>query len=282
MTKASEIRLDGRAAIVTGAAHGLGRAMAQALLRAGADVVFADIDVDASRAAVAETALQPGCGKAMALPCDISEQRQCERTTAEAVQLFGGLHILVNNAAKGPAHMEKASQSETGHFWEADATMWAAVIETNIVGSYFMARAVAPHMLRGGWGRIVNVSTSLSTMQRRGNSPYGVSKAAIEAETLIWAKDLAGTGVTCNSLLPGGAVDTAFVPLRDRRELAASGHALLEVDVMVAPILWLASPLSNGVTARRFIGKFWKSEMTVEEGAAAALEAPVLRLPDLP
>ena len=76
-------------------------------------------------------------------------------------------------------------------------------------------------MLRAGWGRIVNVTTSLPTMQRKQNSPYGVSKVAIEAETLIWAQDLAGTGVTVNSLIPGGAADTDFVHMASRKELAA-------------------------------------------------------------
>ena len=101
--------------------------------------------------------------------------------------------------------------------------MWREIIVTNVNGTFLMARSAAPHLVAAGWGRIVNITTSLPTMQRRANSPYGVSKAAIEAETLIWAKDLEGTGVTVNSLIPGGAADTDFVHMAARKELAAVG-----------------------------------------------------------
>ena len=208
---ASDIRLDGRVAIVTGAAAGLGRAMAQAMVRAGANVVFADINAGETGGAVAEVAFREGCGKAIGMPCDITRKEDCERTVAETLRLFGGLHILVNNAGKGPAHLEAAPGTKSLRFWEADPEVWRLIIETNVVGTFFMSRAAAPTLIASGWGRIVNVTTSLSTMQRRENSPYGVSKTAIEAETLIWAQDMAGTGVTVNSLIPGGAVNTDFV-----------------------------------------------------------------------
>jgi 3-oxoacyl-[acyl-carrier protein] reductase len=139
-----------------------------------------------------------------------------------------------------------------------------------------MARTAAPVLVKAGWGRIVNVTTSLPTMQRRQNSPYGVSKAAIEAETLIWSKDLDGTGVTVNSLIPGGAADTEFVHMASRKELAAIGRALLPPSVMVAPIVWLASPLSNGVTGARFVGKLWDESLPPNDAAAKAREPSVL------
>ena len=279
MTKSSDIRLDGRVAIVTGAAAGLGRAMAQALTRAGAHVVFADLDVGKAGQAVAECAFKPGCGRALAMTCDITSKSDCERTVAETTRLFGGLHILVNNAGKGPAHLEEQPTYTSMKFWETDRDRWAKVIETNVVGTYYLAHAAAPHLIRAGWGRIVNVTTSLSTMQRKQNSPYGVSKTAIEAETLIWAQDLEGTGVACHSLVPGGAANTAFVSALGRKNAEASGQTLLEPEVMIAPILWLASTLSDGLNGGRYVGKFWLPDMTIEEGAAAALEPPVLRTP---
>jgi len=279
MTTAADIRLDGRVAIVTGAANGLGRAMAQAMVRAGAHVVFADLDVGTAGRAVAEAAFKPGCGRALAMSCDITSKSDCERTVAETVRLFGGLHILVNNAGKGPANLEALPNFTSLKFWEADADMWAKVIETNVVGAYFMSRYAAPHLIRAGWGRIVNITTSLGTMQRKENSPYGVSKTAIEAETLIWAQDLEGTGVTCNSLIPGGAVNTNFVSANGKRKAAESGQGLLEPGVIVAPMLWLASTLSDGITGKRYVGKFWTPDMQIEDGVAAALEPPVLRKP---
>ena len=139
-----------------------------------------------------------------------------------------------------------------------------------------MARTAVPHMLKAGFGRIVNITTSLPTMQRRNNSPYGVTKAAIEAETLIWAQELAGTGVTVNSLIPGGAADTDFVHAASRKELTAMGRTLLPPSVMVPPILWLASRLSDGVTGARFVGKLWDDALPPDEAAQKAREASVL------
>jgi len=279
MTTSADIRLDGRVAIVTGAGNGLGRAMAQALVRAGANVVFADLDVGAAGAAVAQAAFKPGCGKALAMACDIARKSDCERVVAETARLFGALHIVVNNAGKGPAHLENLPNYKSMKFWETDADMWALVIETNVIGTYNMARAATPSLIGAGWGRLVNVTTSLATMQRRENSPYGVSKTAIEAETLIWAQDLEGTGVTCNSLIPGGAADTDFVSASGKRKAAETGQRLLEPEVMIAPMLWLASTHSDGVAGKRFVGKLWLPEMTLEDGARAALEPPVLRSP---
>ena len=137
-------------------------------------------------------------------------------------------------------------------------------------------------LLRSGWGRIVNVTTSLSTMQRRRNSPYGVSKAAIETETLIWAQDLEGTNVSCNSLIPGGAVETAFLSAAGKEEAKTNGRTLLQPEVMISPILWLCSNLSDGINGKRYVGTFWKPEMEIEAGVAAALEAPVLLTPSEP
>ena len=269
-----EIRLDGRVAIVTGAARGLGRALATALARAGARTVLADLDADALTAAAAALA---GEGAVRGIACDIADRASCERLVGETVAAVGAVHILVNNAGKGPAHVERAPETRSHLFWESDPLVWQQVIATNVNGTFLMARTAVPHMLAAGWGRIVNVTTSLGTMQRRANSPYGVSKTAIEAETLIWAQDLAGTGVTVNSLIPGGAADTEFVSDSSRRELLAAGRRFLAPAVMAAPILWLASTLSDGITGARFVGRLWDADRPPSEAAKAAREPPVLR-----
>ena len=149
--QACEIRLDGRVALVTGAAAGLGRAMAQALVRAGANVVFADINAGATGGAVAEVAFREGCGKAMGMPCDITRPDDCERTVAETMRLFGGLHILVNNAGKGPAHLEASRHTKSLRFWESDADIWRQVIDTNVIGTFNMSRAAAPSPCRAAF-----------------------------------------------------------------------------------------------------------------------------------
>ena len=273
---ATDIRLDGTVAIVTGAARGLGQAMATGLTRAGANVVFADVDVAALTVATGAMAGHPKCGTALGIRCDITSRADCERVMAQTVEKFGALHVLVNNAAKGQVHLERSRQTKSLKFWESDPEIWQDVIVTNVNGTFLMARSAVPHMLKGGFGRIVNVTTSLSTMQRRNNSPYGVTKAAIEAETLIWAQELNGTGVTVNSLIPGGAADTEFVHEASRKELAAMGRTLLPPSVMVPPVLWLASRLSDGVTGARFVGKLWDDALPPNDAAMKAREPSVL------
>jgi NAD(P)-dependent dehydrogenase (short-subunit alcohol dehydrogenase family) len=132
-----------------------------------------------------------------------------------------------------------------------------------------MSHSVAPHLIARGWGRIINISTSLDTMQRRHNSPYGVTKAALDAASLIWAADLENTGVTVNILLPGGMVDT------DGTRPSTPQRKTLHVDVMNEAMLWLASRQSDGHSGERYNASRWRADQP-----SAALEAPVLRKPE--
>src|SRR5436309_7537851 len=116
-----------------------------------------------------------------------------------------------------------------------------------------MTRAIAPRLIEQGWGRIVNIVTSFFTMMMDGFSPYGPSKAALEAATAIWSKDLAGSGVTVNALLPGGPANTRMIPQSE----VADRATLVQPEVMMAPIVWLMSARSDGITGRRIIVKEW-------------------------
>jgi len=138
------------------------------------------------------------------------------------------------------------------------------VIDTNVNGPFLMARAVVPSMLQAGSGRIINISMNHATMRRRGFSPYGPSKAALESETIIWAEDLAGTGVTVNALLPGGAALTGMIPPGVSEAVRAH---LLDPDIIVPPMLWLASNEADGVTGKRLVANRWR--MNLDETAAA-------------
>ena len=276
--KARDLRLEGRTAIVTGAARGIGKAIAHALARAGANVLYADIDGGATGFATRDIAGQPGCGRVLGVPCDITDPAACERTVSEAERLFGGLDILVNNAGKGPVHLEKSPRTKSLKFFEADPRAWADVIQTNVIGTFLMAHYAAPLLIKAGArGRIINVTTSLSTMQRKTNSPYGVSKVAIEAETLIWSKDLEGTGVTVNTVLPGGATDTDFVSAPTRTQMRETGRTILSPEIIVSPVLFLASDHAAHVTGRRFVGKDWDDSLPLQQAAEQAAEPPVLR-----
>jgi 3-oxoacyl-[acyl-carrier protein] reductase len=127
-----------------------------------------------------------------------------------------------------------------------------------------MARAVVPHMMKQRWGRIVNISMNHETMRRAGFSPYGPSKAALESETIIWAQDLAGSGVTVNALLPGGATDTGMVPGDIAPRLR---QQLLHPDIMIPPLLWLVSEGAGGVTGCRFAANLWDAALPPEQAA---------------
>ncbi len=124
-----------------------------------------------------------------------------------------------------------------------------------------------PHLIAQGWGRIINVTTSFVTMMLPGFTPYGPSKAAAEAHSVIMAKALEGTGVTVNVLVPGGAANTRMIS--DTKQFPDRA-ALVQPHKMVAPAVWIASNQSDGVTGRRFVAKKWNESLTPAEAALAA------------
>jgi NAD(P)-dependent dehydrogenase (short-subunit alcohol dehydrogenase family) len=257
--------LSGKTAIVTGAGRGIGRSMALAVARAGANVVItaarnrAEIDRVA-----AEAAKFPGAGAVRPLTADVASEEDAESVVGEALRAFGGVDILVNNAGRGMRFVSEKFFDEPTRFWETDAAVWRMIVDTNVNGPFLMARAVAPHMIAQHWGRIVNISISHETMRRRGFSPYGPSKAALESETIIWAQDLTGTGVTVNALLPGGATDTGMVP---QDFPAHMRERLLSPDIMAPPLLWLVSEAAGSVTGGRFDAKRWDAALPPREAA---------------
>ena len=133
-----------------------------------------------------------------------------------------------------------------------------------------MARYATPHMIAKGWGRIVNVTTRLTTMNRTGGSPYGASKAALEMASEIWMKDLDGTGVTVNILNPGAAGDTpGFATPEEKRVATASGRLhMMHPDQMRAPAVWLVSDATDGVCGMRFDAVSWDAARPAAEQAS--------------
>ncbi|TDI65081.1 MAG: SDR family oxidoreductase [Alphaproteobacteria bacterium] len=270
-----DINLSGRAIIVTGASRGMGREMADALLAAGASVAVLSPEADELEATAAELGAAHGRHRVIALVSDITDYHGCARGVAETVAAFGGLDGLVNHAGIGPLQVAPTvSESEHVPFWIADPARWARLIEVNMIGTYFMARAAAPVMIQRGWGRIVNVTTSLPNYGRGHWSPYGCSKAGVESETLIFAQDLEGTGVTCNAFFPGGAVRTKFVP-----QNMHSSPRLLDADIMRKPIVWLMSDHSGKHNGERFNARYWDAAADAGEAAAQAVTVPAYRAP---
>lgn len=263
--------LSGKTAIVTGGGRGLGRSMALGLARAGANVVITALRNRREMDQVAEEGAQiPGAGAIRAMLADVANEANCQRVVNETVREFGGVHILVNNAGRGMRFISEKFFDTPTKFWEADPAIWQMIVATNVNGPFLMSRAVAPYLMKQHWGRIINISINHETMRRPGFSPYGPSKAALESETIIWSQDLAGTGVTVNALLPGGATDTGMVPPDIPAHLR---EKLLHPDIMIPPLLWLASDATNEVTGCRFVANAWDASLPAEEAGKKSHDA---------
>jgi 3-oxoacyl-[acyl-carrier protein] reductase len=258
-----ETPLAGRVAIVTGGGRGLGRAMTLGLANAGAAVVATASREPAEIESLSAAAPQ---GRILPVIADVTREEDCARAVATALERFGRLDILVNNAGRGMKYVSEDFMTAPTRFWETTPDTWRLIIDTNVVGPFLMAREAAPTLRAAGWGRIVNISMNTETMRRRGFSPYGPSKAALESATIIWAQDLAGSGVTVNALLPGGAALTGMIPASYPDHLRAK---LLAPAIMVPPLRWLASAKSDGVTGRRFVATRWRED-SPEEAAEAS------------
>jgi NAD(P)-dependent dehydrogenase (short-subunit alcohol dehydrogenase family) len=260
--------LDGRTVLVTGAGMGIGRAFAQGLAEAGASLVLVDVAADA----LADTAeeLRTGGARVLASNTDISQPEAVRALEASARQEFGSVDILVNNAAIGPEKNSPRYLVDKPKFWTTPDDLWLAMLKVNVFGAQLMTRTFAPGMIERGWGRIVNITTSLDTMYRQGIGAYGPCKAALEALTRIMAQDLEGTGVTANVLVPGGPVNTRMVP----QESGFVPADLIQPEQMLSPLLWLCSDASDQVNALRIVAQKWRGDLPVDARLAAA-SAPV-------
>lgn len=260
-----------RVFIVTGGGRGIGRQFTRTLVAAGARVVItAARNPDQLDETIAEADALAGPGRVVGVMADAADPDSGERTLDTTLKAFGRVDGLVNNAGRGLNEIRiDPTKAEPPPFWEAPADKWTGVIDINVKGPYYMARAVTPHLVKAGWGRIVNISTSTQTMIRKAYSPYGPSKAALEAMTRIWAQDLAGTGVCVHALLPGGATDTSFVPEINGVKKGADGN-LLPADIMNDALLWLLSTDSDGFTGTRVIGRHWDAGLPARQAFAKA------------
>ena len=242
-------QLHERVAIVTGGGRGIGRAIALGYAQAGADVL---ISVARSPDQAAEVvALGDGLpGTVHAVQADVTDAGDVDRLVWRALDVRGRIDVLVNNAARGMRFVNERFMTEPRPFWEADPAAWSMVIETNIVGVFLMSRAVVPHMLAAGRGSIINITVNETTMTRRGFSPYGPSKAALEAMTRVWEAELEGSGVTINLLAPGGATATGMVP-----DGVPEGIELLDPQIIVPAALHLALTQASG---ERILATEWR------------------------
>jgi NAD(P)-dependent dehydrogenase (short-subunit alcohol dehydrogenase family) len=185
-----------RVAIVTGAAGGIGRAMTRALLAAGIGVAGVDRDREPLEALAASAREQGKGSELLTLQTDLSKDSAAEEITGATRDRFRRIDILVNNAGIGPGAIRPDSWQRPLKFWEITPDQWRRFVAVHTTAPLALTNAVVPEMMRRGWGRIVNVTTSLGTMLNAGSPTYGPSKAALEALSAIMSKDLDATGVT--------------------------------------------------------------------------------------
>lgn len=193
-------RLEGKVAIVTGAGNGIGRAIAECFATAGAALCCADIDEAAAQATSERIAAARG--RAFAERVDVSDPGSACAAVEAAAARFGGLHILVNNAAVFPP---KASIVELS---EAD---WDRALAVNIGGAFHMSRQAIPHLRKAGGGSIVHIASQMAGVGSAGDAAYCASKAALLGLAKAMALDHARDGIRVNTLSPGGVATRQLV-----------------------------------------------------------------------
>jgi NAD(P)-dependent dehydrogenase (short-subunit alcohol dehydrogenase family) len=255
-----------RVAIVTGAAGGIGRAMVRGLLAAGIRVAGVDRDREPLEMLATSAREQGNSAELLTIATDLTDDAAPDAITKATRGKFGHIDILVNNAGIGPGAIRPDSWQRPLKFWEITADQWRRFVAVHTTAPLALTTAVVPEMMRQSWGRIVNVTTSLGTMLNAGNPTYGPSKAALEALSAIMAKDLDGTGVTVNVLVPGGATNTPMIS----DEAGFDRTKLIQPEVMVPPLLWLVSDAAGKVTGRRFLGVHWDPALPPEQAAERA------------
>ncbi len=231
--------------LVTGGTSGLGRAMADALVQAGARVILTGRERARAQAVARELG---SC--AIGVELDVRDEASVAAAVQESYELLGGVDTLVANAGIGMRTVNPRFLTDPQPFWEVSPSGFRDVLETKVTGTFLVTRAVVPRMLAASGGRIVVISMSEQTMTRQGFVPYGPSGAAVEALARVMAADLQGTTVTVNILLPGGATATGMIPEQVPAERRA---ALLDPVIMAAPIVWLASEEAQAVHDERIV-----------------------------
>jgi 3-oxoacyl-[acyl-carrier protein] reductase len=265
--------MERRVAIVTGGLRGLGRAMTFGLAREGHDVVaVGHIDTDIAEIEAAAAGAN-AAGRVLPLVADLRRPSDCDRVVTMARERLGTPQILVNNAGLTFTTIDPARyrRVEPQKFWQVSDEIVHAVIETNYIAADQMSRRVAPLMVEQGWGRIVNVTTKLDTMNRAYSSPYGASKAALEMATEVWAKEVEGTGLTINIVNPGAGANTPGMA-EEMRRMSQEGRAprLVEAEEMVPPLLYVVSREADTVNGWRFDANLWDAALPPTEAARRA------------
>ncbi|MFP6712425.1 MAG: SDR family oxidoreductase [Rhodospirillales bacterium] len=262
------MNLEDQVIVVTGAAQGLGEAIAEGMADTGAAIAICGLNAGSLEKVADRIRNKVGGDKVLSAECDISDEVVTEKFFDDVISKFGRIDALVNNAGYGCASVRPDFMSNPVPIWQLDPAEWRRIVEVNTIGTFLMTRWAAPHMVKQGRGRIINVTTTFQTMLAPVFGAYGPSKAGVEAMTSILAKEMEGTGVTVNVVVPGGPADTQQIP----DGLIPDRNTLLRPDVMVPAIRWLCSDDASDVNGLRFDAVHWSDDLPVEEALAKSTE----------
>lgn len=244
----STMRLDGKIAVITGVSSGMGRAMALKFCAAGAFVVGGDIDTPPLQdlaAGIAESG-----GGFVGRKCDITQRGEADALIAEAVAIYGGVDVLVNNAGVMD-HFQGAA--------EIGDDLWDRVMKINAYGPMHLSRAAIPHMLKRGGGTIVNIGSVASYSGAPAGAAYVASKHAIAGLTRSIAWRYAPQNIRCNTIAPGGTPDTNVTRGIPREVFQSDGYQrfkpfagcmprMVTVDDIANLAMFLASDLARNIS----------------------------------
>ena len=248
MAQGPSFDLAGRVAVITGASRGIGAAIARCYAGMGAAVVLSS----RKQAALDEVAasIRADGGSALAVAAHTGDMNAVSTLAQQAVSAFGGIDILVNNAATNP-HFGPILTSEESH--------WHKILDVNVVGYYRMTKACSAEMMKRGGGKIINVASIAGKRPQPGMGVYSVSKAAVLMLTEVLAAELADAGIRVNAIAPG-YVKTAFsraiwqdVELNQAVLRTIPQKRIADTNELVGIALYLASDASSFTTGSTFL-----------------------------
>lgn len=234
-------RFEGRVALVTGGASGIGQAVVQRLVHEGAHVIVWDVDEPRLQVCARDLG-----DRVLVQRVDVTSESDIAQAMSQALAKTGHLDILVNGAGiVGP----------NGPFWEVDTAAWERVMRINLFGTFLVARAACPHLMARGWGRIVNIASVTANEGPKDLAPYAASKAGVVGLTKSMGKDLAQSGVLVNAVTPALIATELLKQLTPEYMSAALTRIPMgragTLDEAAALITWLCSPecsFSTGAT----------------------------------
>jgi len=238
------VRLDGKSAIVVGAANGIGRATALAFAAAGAGVACADVEAAGAKTTAAD--IETAGGHAMAVHLDVTDSASCRAAVAATVERFGGVDVLLYGAA---------DHDRSATVLELDEAAWDRVIRINLTGAFLMVKATIPAMITRGGGSVILIASQLGRVASPGRPAYCATKGALIQLAKVLAADHAAQGIRANTLSPG-AVETRrmlqrWTSMEEARKVMAPRHLvgrLGQPDEIAQAALYLASDVSRFMT----------------------------------